>query len=213
MDINISDIKQSAKAYIFLHKPHTLVFSFVFYFFKTIYRIVNIVTLGISSLIFKPLVFPYDIKKAYKYINFVKKKKVNIWSLFQGYTKVWTCIKHIFLKFCILFIAFALGLFFVMPGIYFYLNFFFLDFVIASNEKITNKQAIKKCLCLTKNGKKELFYFFFSFFGWYLLSIISLGLTSSYGTHYFYISKILYFNKLQKLVQTDEKEKRMLVVI
>ena len=77
---------------------------------------------------------------------------------------------------------------FIIPGILISLRYSMLAFVFADNPGIRYSDAMAKCRMLTKNRRGQIFGFYLSFIGWWLLAIVTCGLSTLYSQAYVALS-------------------------
>lgn len=197
-EIDIVNIKKRAKYVIFKRKYYHIVFYFFYYFIKSLYWIIKIATFGIISILTSALLFPLTIDRARKYIKIFENTNKNINTNFYYLKHPYISIKRIFFKLLLNIITFLLSLIFIVPGIWFYFNLFPLPYVIAENPDMKLKDAFNISINLTKGRLQEIIFLYMSFLGWFILSILSLGISSFFSWHYFECSKCLYYIELKK---------------
>ncbi len=197
-EIDIVNIRKKAKFVIFKRNFYHIIFNFFYYFIKSLYWIIKIATLGIISIFTSALVFPLTIDRSRKYIKLFDTKNQNIDINFYYLKHPLYSINKIIMKLFLNIFTFLLALIFIVPGIWFYFNLFPLPYVIAENPNITYKNAINLSASMTKGRLQEIVFLYLSFFGWFVLSILSLGISSFFSWHYFECSKCLYYIELKK---------------
>lgn len=74
---------------------------------------------------------------------------------------------------------------FFIPGIIASLSYSMTFFILADNPKISGSDAIKKSKEMMKGHKMELFVLTLSFFGWWLLALITFGIAYIYVIPYY----------------------------
>lgn len=72
--------------------------------------------------------------------------------------------------------VFLWSLLFMIPGVIKSYEYAIIPYIIADDATISNKEAFAKAKAIMKGKKWKLFKLEFSFIGWYLLSILTLGL-------------------------------------
>lgn len=74
---------------------------------------------------------------------------------------------------------------FFIPGIIASLSYSMTFFILADNPKMSGSDAIKKSKEMMKGHKMELFVLTLSFFGWWLLALITFGIAYIYVIPYY----------------------------
>lgn len=90
-------------------------------------------------------------------------------------------------------------LLFIIPGIVASLSYSMSFYLKADNENIYPLDAIKKSKQMMRGHKLEYFILGLSFIGWFLLSIITLGIALIWFVPYSQITFALYYDELRKL--------------
>lgn len=204
-EIDVVEIRKKAKLLVLKKSVYKFAYEFIYFFFKFLYRLLNIASLGLLSVFISSIFFPITIIKS-------KKKLCEITG--QQYVKFLPVKKYfskIGLKFLINLTNFVLFLFFVVPGVIFWLNFTPLSYIIADNIKLNNKQAIQKCKEFTKNRKTEILSLYLPFSIYFVLSIVTFGISSFYFANYFTNTKALYYIKLKETHEYMQKQKTSLL--
>ena len=65
---------------------------------------------------------------------------------------------------------------FIIPGIIKYFEYSIIPYILADDPEISSKDAFKKANQMMKGNKWRLFKLDFSFIGWYLLCVLTLGI-------------------------------------
>lgn len=92
---------------------------------------------------------------------------------------------------------------FVIPGIIFAIKYSMLGFVFADNPGISYRDAMDKCVELTRGRKWEIFVFHLSFIGWHLLALLTFGILEIWVVPYQEIAFAAYYDILRPF--DDEK--------
>ncbi len=75
-------------------------------------------------------------------------------------------------------------LLFVVPGIIKIFEYSIIPYILADDEEISTKDAFKKARAMMKGNKWRLFKLEFSFIGWMLLCVLTLGIGTFFLTPY-----------------------------
>ena len=150
---------------------------------------------GIMSLIANGLSFPLSLGAIAYVMKFVRKENVDLNYMFSFYKK----ILPIFALF------FLVGLFtifwsflFIIPGIIAAISYSMSTYLFIDGEE-NAMNCIKKSKNMMNGYKADYFIFNFSFFGWFVLSIITMGIALIYVVPYLQVSQILYYEELKKI--------------
>ena len=204
-EIDIVNIRKKAKYVIFKRDFYHIIFYFFYYFIKSLYWIVKIATLGTISIFTSAILFPLTIDRSRKYLKLFDDKNQNIDTNFYYLKHPIYSIKKIIMKFILNITIFLLAILLIVPGVWFYFNLFPLPYVITENPNITYKDAVYISTNMTKGRLQEITFLYMSFLGWFVLSILSLGVSSFFSWHYFECSKCLYYIELKKQYQNQLK--------
>lgn len=80
---------------------------------------------------------------------------------------------------------FLLALLLIIPGLVRALGYFAVPYILAENPELSHSRALKLSREMTMGFKGELFVMYLSFFGWYLLELITFGIVGVfYSTPY-----------------------------
>lgn len=85
----------------------------------------------------------------------------------------WPIIKTVILKRLYIFLW---TLLFIIPGIIKSYEYYFVEYLLAEDATLTTKEAIYKSRQMTNGNKFNIFILEMSFFGWYLLGTLALGI-------------------------------------
>ena len=156
------------------------------------------IIVGISDfIIIGPLVLsgPFELGMTLFMFEVVRKGEGQFETGFNGFKQfgsafVATLLMGIF--------VFLWTLLLIIPGIVASLSYAMTFYIIADNPKISGIDAIKKSKAMMKGHKWELFVLLFSFFWWYLLCLITIGLAAIYVSPYIRATLVNYYEKLKQ---------------
>ena len=95
-------------------------------------------------------------------------------------------------------------LLFIVPGILRSLGYFAIPFLLAENPDLPWKRTIQLSLAMTKGYKWEIFVFYLSYLGWFLLSGLTLGLVGIfYANPYCYAAQAEIYRFLRQRALTE----------
>ena len=151
----------------------------------------GIVILGlVVSVIISSLV---SIGYAQFNIDLVDGDDPKIATLFSKGKQVGTAI----LANILVFLRVLLGmLLFVVPGIIAAFKYSMVNYVIAENPGISAKEALEKSKEIMKGNKLRLFFFGFSFLGWCLLAVLTLGIAGIWVIPYINASCAAFYREI-----------------
>ena len=90
-----------------------------------------------------------------------------------------------------------LSLLFIIPGIVYYYSTYFAYQLMCDNPDLSPSEALAISKKMTKGHKGELFVLNLSFFPWWLLTCITLGLASIYVLPYIQVTDALYYENFR----------------
>ena len=105
-------------------------------------------------------------------LNVIRGKKVEFKQIFDGLNKfgvAMTAYLHVFIYTLLGFLLF------IIPGIIIFLTYNMTFYLIADNYRISEKEAMERSKELMTGKKWKLFCLYCRFIGWFLLSILTLG--------------------------------------
>lgn len=102
--------------------------------------------------------------------------------------------------------TFFWALLFIIPGIVKSYSYAMTGFLLADNEKITGKEALEASKKIMEGNKKRLFFLDLSFIGWFLLSILTLGIGFIFLMPYVYSARVAFYIDLVKESETVNNE-------
>jgi uncharacterized membrane protein len=118
----------------------------------------------------------------------------DLFSQFKDLSRVWEQIKAYLLRWLYI----VLGLIcLIIPGIIMSLRYSQLEYIMADNPDLSCKEAMQECKALMKGRIDEYFALLVSFIGWFLLSILTLGILFIYVAPYFELSLTQYYLKIR----------------
>lgn len=88
-------------------------------------------------------------------------------------------------------------LLFIIPGIIKGIAYSFTPYILAENPQIKTKEAIRLSMTLTNGKKGDIFVYYLSFFGWFLLGVLTCGIGMFYVIPYFQTTTALLYEELK----------------
>jgi uncharacterized membrane protein len=124
---------------------------------------------SIWSLLCLPLQWGFTVF----FLNLIRKEDINYERLFDGYKDFARTFLMEFLYVIAIMIGFCL---FIIPGIILIVGLMMAPYILKDDQGISAMDALKKSWELTKGHKMKLFWLGFSFIGWIILSLMTLGI-------------------------------------
>lgn len=156
-------------------------------------------TYGSISIIINIGMYPLTVGLAFIYLGISDRNyNIGFGKLFEGY-KNFKRLGAIFLSYIVSALYIIGGLIlFIVPGILFAIRFSVLPFVLADYPEMSASEALAKCKEITDGKKGDLFIFFVSFLGWFMLCIFVIPIV--YVAPYYYASLANYYYYLNPKV-------------
>lgn len=153
--------------------------------------------IGLSGLVaIGPLLFTGPLTLGFSIIvlNIVRGKESEISTLFEAFND--------FVRSFILFITNTIliglwSLLFVIPGIIKSLSYSMAYFILKDNPELSANEARKKSMAMMQGNKWRLFCLYFSFIGWYLLSILTFGILFLWVMPYIQTAQAAFYESLK----------------
>ena len=125
-------------------------------------------TQGLWALLCLPLGWGFVVY----FLNFIRNENTDYERLFDGYKDFFRILVAQFL----VNLAMAIGMILlIIPGIIIGAGLVMTDFILKDDKEISAFDAMKKSWEMTDGHKGDLIWLFLSFFGWLILSILTLG--------------------------------------
>ena len=148
-------------------------------------------TQGIWELLCLPLGWGFTVY----FLNLIRDEDISYGRLFDGYKD----FLRIFLAGFLVTLAVIIGfILLIVPGIYLALMFSQTEFILKDDKEIGAIDAMKKSAKMMEEHKGELFLLILSFFGWFLLCILTLGIGFLFLGPYFNTALAHYYEDLKK---------------
>ena len=152
---------------------------------ETITKIGEIITLIISG----PLAYGLN----YYFLSFIRQKETSLEDLFKGISVFGKAfITTMFMAFFVILWTLLL----IVPGAIAAISYSMTFFILIDNPEIYGKDAIKKSKELMRGNKYKFFCLLLRFLGWFLLSILSLGIGFLWLIPYFKVSHAKFYESL-----------------
>ena len=126
-------------------------------------------TNGIWSLLCLPLQWGYTVF----FLNLIRQEDIRYERLFEGYKDFIRTFLLMFLLTIAALVGFCL---FIIPGIIVTVGLSMAPFILKDDKEISAMDALMKSWQMTQGHKMKIFWLGFSFIGWIILSLMTLGI-------------------------------------
>lgn len=165
-------------------------FVLIFVIYSTLISIASMTGFG-TLIVTGPLILGISICC----LKLIRKEEVKVENLFSGFTE----------NFVTSFVAYALNsifialwtLLFVIPGLIKSYSYSMTFYVLKDNPKLTATEARKESMRLMDGNKWRLFCLDFSFIGWILLSILTLGILLLWVEPYMEVAHAEFYEEIK----------------
>lgn len=141
-----------------------------------------------ASLVMAPLGFGIIVM----FIDQWRGEEMQLGTLFSGYDKrigYTMVLKGVY--------VFLWTLLLIVPGIIKSYSYAMTPFLLKDNEELANNEAIEASMAMMEGHKMRLFLLDLSFIGWYLLSILTLGIASFWVQAYQFSARVAFYEDLK----------------
>ena len=197
--MDFSFAKQRAK--VLLKDNWLIAFALVF-LVSIILSVVTSITSGIAGFILS-ISFSIAINNVFIYAYLGKGYEIS--HLTKGYDKgianriALSALKNIFIV--------LWSLLFIIPGIVKSYSYMLANFISRENPEKSATECLDESRKLMDGHKMDMFLFDLSFFGWWILTILTCGILSFYVVPYYYQARIVYIDtNLYKLNEINEDD-------
>lgn len=129
-------------------------------------------------------------------LNLSRKKKVEFLQIFEGFKRrIGESIVAYILT--ILYI-FLWSLLLIIPGIVAAIGYSQTFFILADDDKISGVDAMRKSMRMMQGYKWRFFCLLLRFFGWFILSILTLGIGFLFLIPYIQVSVAVFYDELRQ---------------
>lgn len=136
---------------------------------------------------------PMTLGAAMFYLHVIRGEEAGVGDLFQGFSDFKRSFALMFLRSVYLFLW---TLLLVIPGIIKSYSYAMSFYVLQDNPEMSASEAMNRSRELMKGHRMELFVLQFSFFGWFLLGTITLGLANFYSIPYMQAAIAVFYENL-----------------
>lgn len=157
-------------------------------------RIVFLSVLSIAASVAVLLLSgPFNLGIHISALDVSRKQPVSVGSLFEGFKSFGDSLALYILNAIFIFLW---SLLLVIPGIIKMYSYSMGYFILADRPDLSGNQARKRSMYLMKGHKWQLFCLDFSFIGWYLLSLLTLGILAFWVYPYHMTARAEFYNEL-----------------
>lgn len=157
-------------------------------------RIVFLSVLSIAASVAVLLLSgPFNLGIHISALDVSRKQPVSVGSLFEGFKSFGDSLALHILN---AIFTFLWSLLLVIPGIIKAYSYSMGYFILADRPDLSGNQARKRSMYLMKGHKWQLFCLDFSFIGWYLLSLLTLGILAFWVYPYHMTARAEFYNEL-----------------
>ncbi|MDM5157423.1 DUF975 family protein [Bacillus sp. DX1.1] len=144
------------------------------------------------------IIGPLTLGANYLALHAVREKEVRIGQLFKWFTDGNKFIKS-FLVYLLVYIYLALWtLLLIIPGIIKSFSYSMTYFILNDHPEYSMNQAITESRRMMDGHKMDYFLLCLSFIGWFLLSVITLGIGFLWLAPYFYTTTAAFYEEISK---------------
>ncbi|EOP33281.1 DUF975 family protein [Bacillus cereus] len=129
-------------------------------------------------------------------LHIIREKEVRIGHLFSWFTEVTKFLKSFLVYILVNVYIFLWFLLFIIPGIIKSFSYAMTYYVLNDHPEYSLNQAITESRHMMAGHKMEYFILCLSFIGWFILSVITLGIGFLWLTPYFYTTKAAFYEEI-----------------
>ncbi|KFN01388.1 DUF975 family protein [Bacillus clarus] len=152
-------------------------------------------SVSITSML---IIGPITLGVYYLVLNAVREDEVRIEQLFRWFTEGNKFIKSFLVYLLINIYLFLWFLLFIIPGIIKFFSYAMTYFILNEHPEYSANQAITESRRMMNGHKMEYFVICLSFIGWFLLSLITLGIGFLWLAPYFYTTKAAFYEEISE---------------
>lgn len=146
----------------------------------------------IGALIITPV---FEISLCMVYLKLTKDEEISVGDIFNGFNMTG---KAVWLYIITGVFTFLWSLLFIIPGIIKIFSYSMAPYILADNPELTANEALTKSKEMMDGHKFDLFVLQLSFFWWYILSGITLGIASIYVLPYISATTANFYNSIKE---------------
>lgn len=161
-----------------------------------IYMVIQLspINIYVGPIIALILSGPLTLGLAIIFLSISRNQETKLELIFQGFNNFKTAISAYLL--IVLFI-FLWTLLFIIPGIIAAISYSMTFYIIADDNTISAQDAIKKSKIIMNGYEWKFFHLGLKFFGWVLLSILTLGIGFIWLIPYMQVSKAKFYDDIK----------------
>ena len=160
------------------------------------------------SIIFIALAFPFYVCLANVPLFIVNNERIEPSKIFAPINKMRYFIEYAIAGVQKYVCTILWSILFIFPGIMAHYRYSYARYVFATTEEITAGEAIAKSKELTDGNKSQLFALDMSFFGWFIVSIITCGLGFIFMVGYHEVVAAMYYKKIAEASASQENQQK-----
>ncbi|WP_242271510.1 DUF975 family protein [Bacillus cereus group sp. BfR-BA-01310] len=142
------------------------------------------------------LVGPLTLGGYYLALHIIREKEVRIGQLFRWFTEGNKFIKSFLVYLLVNIYLILWSLLFIIPGIIKSFSYAMTYFILNDHPEYSMNQAITESRRMMNGHKMEYFILCLSFIGWFILSVITIGIGFLWLTPYFYTTKAAFYKEI-----------------
>lgn len=146
----------------------------------------------IGAIIITPA---FEISMCMIYLKLTKNEEISVGDAFNGFNITG---KAVWLAIITQFFTFLWTLLFIIPGIVKVYSYSMAMYILADNPELTAREALSKSKEIMDGHKFDLFVLQLSFFWWYLLGSITLGIAYIYVLPYVSATTANFYNSIKE---------------
>lgn len=158
---------------------------------------------GIASFVITPA---FTLSLCMVYLKLTKKEEISVGDVFTGFNKTG---KALWLNIIIGFFTFLWTLLLIIPGIIKTYAYSMSFYILADNPELTAREALSKSKEMMNGHKWDLFVLQLSFFWWFLLVMVTLGIAAIYVTPYISATTANFYNSIKGTEEIEVKEEKV----
>lgn len=138
---------------------------------------------------------PIKVGTAIFSLNLSRNKKAETVQIFDGFK----IIDKALVAFLVMILyIFLWSLLFIIPGIIAAISYSQTFYILAENNSLSGVQALEKSTAMMRGHKWQYFCLIWRFFGWFLLSILTLGIGFLFLIPYYQVSFAKFYDDLKR---------------
>lgn len=152
---------------------------------------------SLFSFVYEIVLIPFYAGVLWFYISLVRKDNAKIRNIFKIYQDGRLTLKLIWTYIVMMFFTLLWTLLFIIPGIIKSIAYSQTTYVLRDHPEYTATQAITESRRLMDGYKWKYVLFLLSFFGWFLLTLVTFGLAWFFVGPYFSAAQAVFYDELK----------------